>query len=74
MDPCLNYDMDETLHDPWNWEPDRGSNSAFQIFIKTPEGKSIIFWVQASENVFHLKQGYSDALPKPDLRRQSDAR
>jgi len=48
--------MVDDLHDYLEWETDPRTKSSYQIFIKTPDGKSILLWVQASESVNQLKK------------------
>lgn len=39
--------------------------NSFQIFLKTPEGESTVFWIQASDRVPQLKQNIMNRLGYP---------
>lgn len=47
----LTSDLELVSHDSPNLE----AQNSFQIFVKTPNGKSTLIWVQSSQRVFHLK-------------------
>lgn len=55
-DPFLDFDLADHLFICHEWELEWGTKTSFQIFIKTPDGKSFLLRVQALESFNHLKK------------------
>lgn len=67
LDPYFSVNLAVNLRERQVWTLNLGSKISFQVFIKTPDGKSILFWVRASKHIEQLKQNILHSLGIPIL-------